>query len=300
MTQRIGFIGVGLMGHGMARNLLEKGHPLTAVAHRNRAPLEDLVARGAAEAATPREAAQASDVVIICVTGTPQVEAVVYGEDGVLAGSRAGMIVIDCSTSEPASTARIHADLAAHGVRMADAPLARTPVEAEAGRLNSMVGADEEVFAAIRPILACFCENIFHVGPVGAGHKTKLINNFLAMGHGALIAEALCACAAVGVDIGKFYEVVSAGGANSGIFQLIVPKAMEGDYSGLRFSLPNAEKDLRYFTRMTADVPLTGVLGSAVHHAFVEGLKLGFADGHVGSLIAAQARLNGVTIVSGD
>ena len=308
MTQRIGFIGVGLMGHGMARNLLEKGYSVTAMAHRNRAPLEDLVDKGAAEAETPAAVAAAADVVIICVTGTPQVEAVIYehpdvaecavfGEQGILAGCRPGMTVIDCSTSEPASTARIQADLEAEGVHLADAPLARTPVEAEAGRLNSMVGASEEVFTAIRPILECFCENIFHVGPVGAGHKTKLINNFLAMGHGALIAEALCACAAVGVDIGKFYEVVSAGGANSGIFQLIVPKAMAGDLSGLKFSLPNAEKDLRYFTRMTAEVPLTGVLGGAVHHAFVEGLKLGFGEGYVGSLIAAQAKLNGVKII---
>lgn len=298
MTPRIGFIGVGLMGHGMAGNLLAKGFSVTAMAHRNRTPLEDLLSRGATEAANPRAVAEAADVVIICVTGSPQVEAVIYGEGGVLAGCRAGMTVIDCSTSEPASTARIHADLSARGVHMADAPLARTPVEAEAGRLNSMVGASEEVFAAIRPILECFCENIFHVGDVGAGHKTKLINNFLAMGHGALIAEALCACAAVGVDIGKFYEVVSAGGANSGIFQLIVPKAMQGDYSGLHFSLPNAEKDLRYFSRMTSEVPLTGVLGNAVHHAFVEGLKLGFGDGFVGSLISAQAKLNGVKIFS--
>jgi 3-hydroxyisobutyrate dehydrogenase-like beta-hydroxyacid dehydrogenase len=300
MTQRIGFIGVGLMGHGMAGNLLAKGFPVTAMAHSNRAPLEDLVSRGATAAGDPQAVAEAADVVIICVTGTPQVEAVVYGERGLLSGCRAGMTIIDCSTSEPASTARICADLNAKGVHMADAPLARTPVEAEAGRLNSMVGASEEVFADIRPILETFCENIFHVGDVGAGHKTKLINNFLAMGHGALIAEALCACAAVGVDIGKFYEVVSAGGANSGIFQLIVPKAMDGDFSGLQFSLPNAEKDLRYFSRMTGDVPLTGVLGNAVHHAFVEGLKLGFSDGFVGSLIPAQGKLNGVEIIPRD
>ena len=149
MTQRIGFIGVGLMGHGMAGNLLAKGFPVTAMAHSNRAPLEDLLSRGATEAGTPRAVAEAADVVIICVTGTPQVEAVVYGEDGLLAGCRAGMTIIDCSTSEPASTARIHGELNAKGVHMADAPLARTPVEAEAGRLNTMVGASEEVFAAM-------------------------------------------------------------------------------------------------------------------------------------------------------
>ena len=179
---------------------------------------------------------------------------------------------------------------------MVDAPLARTPIEAEEGRLNTMVGASDDAFAQVKPVLEAFCENIFHVGPTGSGHKTKLINNFLAMGHGALIAEALCACAATGVDIQKFYEVVTAGGANSGIFQLIVPKAMEGDYSGLKFSLSNAAKDLGYYTTMTENASLTGPLGGAVQHAFMQGLNLGFKEGYVGSLIEAQAKLNGVKI----
>ncbi len=298
MTKRIGFIGIGLMGHGMAKNLLEKGFSVTTAAHRNRAPLEDLLGRGATEAASYRAIAEQSDIVFICVTGAPEVEAVIYGDGGVLDGARPGLIVVDCSTSEPAMTARVNADLSAKGVAMADAPLARTPIEAEAGRLNTMVGASEETFATIEPALQTFCENIFHVGPVGAGHKTKLINNFMAMGQAALIAEALCACAATGVDLRKYYEVVSAGGANSGIFQLIVPKAIdEGDFSGLKFSLANAEKDLRYYTRMTETVPLEGSLGKTVHDTLLQGLALGFTEGLVGSLIEAQAKLNGVEII---
>jgi 3-hydroxyisobutyrate dehydrogenase-like beta-hydroxyacid dehydrogenase len=298
MSKNIGFIGIGLMGHGMTKNLLEKGFPVTTMAHRNRAPLEDLLGRGATEAASHKEIAERSDIVFICVTGAPEVEAVIYGENGVLAGSRPGLIVVDCSTSEPAMTARVNADLSAKGVAMADAPLARTPIEAEAGRLNTMVGASEETFAAIEPALQTYCENIFHVGPVGAGHKTKLINNFMAMGHAALIAEALCACAATGVDLRKYYEVVSAGGANSGIFQLIVPKAMdEGDFSGLKFSLANAEKDLRYYTRMTDEAALSDGLGRAVHGALLKGLELGLTQGYVGHLIQAQEKLNDMTII---
>jgi 3-hydroxyisobutyrate dehydrogenase-like beta-hydroxyacid dehydrogenase len=295
MTAHIGFIGIGLMGHGMAGNLLAKGYPVTGMAHRNRAPLEDLLGKGAKEAASPREIAEAADVVILCVTGAPEVESIVYRTDGLLEGVSSGMTVIDCSTSEPDMTERVAADLAAKGVAMADAPLARTPIEAEAGKLNTMVGAPDELFAAIRPILETFCENIFHVGNTGAGHKTKLINNFLAMGHGALIGEAMVACAATGVDIGKFYEVVSAGGANSGIFQLIVPKAMdEGDFSGLKFSLANAAKDLRYYTRMTELARLTGELGKAVRDAYVLGLEAGYAEGYVGDLIRAQAKINDI------
>ncbi len=296
MAQRIGFIGVGLMGHGMAKNLLEKGFSVMAMAHRKREPLEDLLGCGATEGANPGEIAEASDVVILCVTGTPQVEQIIYGDDGILAASRSGLIVVDCSTSEPASTAKIQADLEARGTELADAPLARTPIQAEEGKLNTMVGASEEVFATIKPALETFCENIFHIGPVGSGHKLKLLNNFLAMGYGALIAEVLCACAATGIDLQKYYDVVSAGGANSGIFQLIVPKALEGDYTGLPFSLANAEKDLRYYQHMIEGIPLTGAMSAAVHHAFVQGCTLGFGDDFVGSLIQVQSKINGVDI----
>ena len=296
MALRVGFVGLGLMGHGMAKNLVGKGFAVTAVAHRNRAPLEDLLSHGVAEARTPSEAAAATDVLIICVTGSPEVEAVVYGPEGVLEGAKEGLIVIDCTTSEPASAERMRLELEARGAALADAPLARTPADAEAGRLNAMVGASADVFETIEPVLRAFCENIFHVGGFGAGHKTKLIYNFLTMGQAAMIAEALCACAATGVDLGRFSEVVSAGGANSGIFQLIVPKALEGDLTGLQFSLANAEKDLRYYTHLTEAVPLAGHLGGAVHQALVQGRKLS-TDGFVGDLIAAQEALNQVAIL---
>ena len=285
------------MGHGMAKNLLEKGFFVTAMAHRNRVPLEDLLQKGAHEAATPRAVAEASEVVILCVTGSPQVEQCVYGGDGVIAGCSAGAIVIDCSTAEPTSTDRIAADLKEKGITLVDAPLARTPVEAEQGRLNTMVGAEDDVFAEVKPVLAAFCENIFHVGGPGAGHKVKLVNNFLAMSQAAMTAEALCACAATGVDPRKFYEVISAGGVNSPVFQLIVSNALKGDYSGLKFSLANGEKDVRYYNRMVEAAGLTNSLGRNLHHAFVQGMKLGFEDGFVGSLIEAQAKLNDVRII---
>ena len=299
MTERVGFAGTGLMGRGMAKNILAAGYPLAVVAHRSRAPVEALVARGATELPSYRRLAAGSDLVFICVTGTPEVESVVHGPDGVLEGAHEGLIVVDCSTSEPASSARIASALAERGASFVDAPLARTPAEAEAGRLNAMVGASQAEFARVRPVLAACCENIFHMGPVGSGHKTKLVYNLITMGYAALISEALCACAATGVDLGRFAELVSAGGANSGIFQLIVPKAIErGDCSGLNFSLANAAKDLRYYNRMVDAVPLSGLLGRAVQHALIQGLNLGYADGLVGDLLRAQETLNGIEILS--
>ena len=298
MTDRVGFAGTGLMGRGMAKNILAAGYPLAVVAHRSRAPIETLVRLGATELHSYRNLAAGSDVVLLCVTGTPEVESIVYGRDGLLEGAREGLIVIDCSTSEPASSERIRVDLAERGASLVDAPLARTPAEAEAGRLNTMVGASQEDFVRVRPLLEACCENIFHMGSVGSGHKTKLVYNFITMGYAALISEALCACAATGVDLKRFSDVVSAGGANSGIFQLIVPKALEsGDCSGLNFSLANAEKDLRYYNRMADTVPLSGPLGRAVQHALIQGLNLGYAHGLVGDLVRVQERLNGIGIL---
>jgi len=297
MAKKIGFVGVGLMGHGMARNLLKHGFGVTVMAHKNRKPVEDLLGLGAKEAKTPKDVAAEADVVILCVTGAPQVEEVVYGKDGVLQSMRPGTVLIDCSTSEPATCERVAKDLADKKAGYVDAPLARSPAEAEAGKLNAMVGADEKVFGEIRPILEAFCENIFYMGGVGSGSRTKLIYNLITMGHAALIAEALCACAATGVDLARFAKVVGAGGANSGIFQLIVPKILEqNDFSGLKFSLANAAKDLRYYNRMISDVPLFANMGPAVHNALVQAINTGFENGLVGEMVAAHCKVNGIEL----
>ena len=293
--QRIGFIGVGMMGHGMAKNLLQKGHPLAFLVHRNRGNVADLLELKARELKTPGEIAAASDVVFLCVTGTPQVEANVYG--GLLEGARQGQIVIDCSTSQPESTDRIRTDFAKKGARFVDAPLARTPQHAEAGKLNCMVGADAATFAEVKPVLEKFCENILHVGGPGAGHKIKLIYNFVAMGHAAVTCEALAACARTGIDLEVFYQLVSAGGANSAMFQMVVPKALKRDFTGLQFTLANAKKDIGYYQSMLANAPLAGTMGAALHQALVQANALGLGDKFVASLIEAHEKLNGIQIV---
>jgi 3-hydroxyisobutyrate dehydrogenase-like beta-hydroxyacid dehydrogenase len=292
--QSIGFIGIGLMGHGMAKNLLAKGHPLAFLAHRNRSRLQDLLELGAKEVKSPTDVARESDVVILCVTGTPQVEANVYG--GLLEASRSGQIVIDCSTSIPESTDRIRADFGKKGVRFVDAPLARTPVQAEEGKLNCMVGADEKTFAEAKPVLEKFCENIFHVGGPGAGHKVKLVNNFLALGTAALICESLAACAKVGIDLEIFYKLISAGGANSAMFQMVAPKALQGDHTGLMFTLANAKKDIGYYQAMLANAPLAGAMGAALMQSLVQANALGLGDKFVASLIEAHEKVNGIRV----
>jgi len=295
---RVGFIGLGLMGHGMAKNLVGKGFPLTIRVHRNRKPAEDILAAGAKEAKTSAELARASDVVILCVTGSPQVEEIVYGENGILGVAREGLVVVDTSTAEPASTAKIRSDLARKGTVYVDAPLARTPKEAEEGRLNTMVGADEATFARLKPVLSAYCENIVHAGPPGHGHMLKLVNNFMAMSIATGVAEACATCAKAGVSIAKLHELVSAGAVNSGIFQLMVGKMLEsGDLTGLKFTLVNAMKDLRYYTHFAESLPTPAIVGEAVHQSLVNANLLGFGDKFVASLIEAQEKLGSVKIV---
>jgi 3-hydroxyisobutyrate dehydrogenase-like beta-hydroxyacid dehydrogenase len=295
MTKRIGFIGAGLMGHGMARNIVEKGYQLTVLAHRNRAPIDDLISRGATEVNSPAALARASDVVILCVPSSVEVELCVFAEHGIMAGAHEGLIVIDSTTAEPASTERVARALAAKNVRFADAPLTRSPKDAEAGRLNTLVGADDATLAAIRPVLETFSENVFHIGPVGSGHKLKLINNFLSQGIAALVAEAVTTATKAGVDLATMFEVVSAGGANSSVFQRFMPWVLSGE-SQMVFKLENGQKDVRYYTRLAEAVGSTAFLGAAVHQIYTLAAAQGESESYVPALARALGKVNGVAI----
>ncbi|MCA3252140.1 MAG: NAD(P)-dependent oxidoreductase [Pseudomonadota bacterium] len=294
---RIGFIGAsGLMGHGMARNLLAKGHELVITVHRNRERVGDLLAAGAAEAADPAALAAECEVVLLCVTGSPQVEAVMLDARGVLAGARAGLVVVDTSTSEPASTEVLRGRAAAAGVTFVDAPLARTPVEAEAGRLNVMVGAEPAVFERLQPVLRCFAENVFHVGGPGAGHVIKLLNNFIAQSICTATAEAFAVGQRAGIDPRKLVELVGAGPVNNGLFQAMA-KTLGGQMDGLKFELDNARKDVRYYTHLAEGLGIPTVVGEAVHQSLALASALGHGRKFVPSLVEAQEQLAGVKLV---
>ena len=293
----IGFIGIGMMGHGMAKNLLAKGFPLALKVNRNRERAADLLAAGAAEAKSNADVAAHADVVILCVTGSPQVEEIVFGAQGLLEAARRGLMVIDTSTAEPQSTARIRDALAAKGTTFVDAPLARTPKEAEEGRLNAMVGASDADFAAAKPVLAAFCENIFHVGPPGAGHTLKLVNNFMALTIAASIGEAFAVAAKAGVRLDKLFEVVSQGALNSNIFQMIAGGAIQGDLTRMKFSIANAAKDLRYYTHLAESLPVPSQIGEAVHQSYLQAVALGLGERLLPSMIEAQELLTRQDII---
>jgi len=294
--ERIGYIGVGLMGHGAAKHILQRGYPLTVMGHRNRAPVDDLVANGAREAATAAEAARQSDVLFLCLPSSVEVEATIYGEHGVLAGASKGLIVVDSTTADPRSTQKIGADLAARGIRMADAPLGRTPKEAEAGKLSTFIGGDADTVRAVRPIIESYAEVIVEAGALGAGHTLKLVNNFISIGTSAVIAEALAAAAKLGVDMKKLNEVVSAGGANSKMFQMMMPWVLEGDASNLKGPLRIAGKDLRFYTRLVESAPAIAFIAQACNQTYQLANIQGHGERFMPVLPGILAELNGCPI----
>ena len=295
--QRIGFIGAsGLMGHGIARNLRAKGHPLALTVHRNRERVADLLAAGATLAASPAELAAGAEIVFLCVTGSPQVEACVTGPQGLLAGAARGLVIVDTSTAEPDSTTRLRALCEAQGVQFVDAPLARTPVEAEAGKLNVMVGATAAQFAQLAPVFRAFAENVLHVGEPGAGHVIKLLNNFIAQAQCTAVAEAFAVGQKAGVDLKQLMALISAGGVNSGLIQMM-GKSLSGDLGALKFELNNARKDVRYYTHLAENLAVPTVVGEAVHQSLALACALGYGEKYVPSLVEAQEKITGAKIV---
>ena len=294
--QRIGYIGVGLMGHGAASNILKNGYPLTIMGHRKREPVDELVARGAIEVKTPADVARASDIVFMCLPSSVEVEHTVYGEHGLLAGASAGLIVVDSTTADPRATQRIGADLAKRGIRMADAPVGRTPKEAEAGKLSTFIGGDADTVREIRPVIACYADTIIEAGELSAGHTLKLVNNFIAIGTCAIIAEAVATASKLGVDMRKLYDVVSAGGANSKMFQMVMPWVLDGDASNLKGPLRIAGKDMRFYTKLAENAPATAFIAQAVNQVYQLANIQGHGERFMPVLPGILAELNGCKI----
>jgi 3-hydroxyisobutyrate dehydrogenase-like beta-hydroxyacid dehydrogenase len=293
MTQEtIGFVGLGLMGHGMAKNIVTKGYPLTVTAHRNRAPVEELIGRGAAEASL-ETLAERSSIIFLTLPGSPQVAEAVARMTPYL---KPGAVIVDCSTSDPTVTERLAAELAERGVAFADAPLSRTPKEAWEGTLDCMVGATEEVFARIRPVIATWAGKIVHIGGVGDGHRMKLLNNFLSLGYAAIYAEALALSRKVGIPVATFDSVIRGGRMDCGFYQTFMGYALEGNREAHRFTLTNAYKDLRYVESMANAATVTTTMASAAKNSFAGAMAQGGAgpEDYVPHLTDFVARANGV------
>ncbi|HRK24287.1 MAG TPA: NAD(P)-dependent oxidoreductase [Beijerinckiaceae bacterium] len=292
--ERIGFIGVGLMGHGMAKNLVTKGFPLTIMGNRNRAPVDNLVSLGAKEVKTARDVAASSDIVFLCVTDSPTVEALVSGPQGLKAGAHRGLVIVDCSTADPTSTRRIIDDLAPFGVTFCDAPLGGTPVQAEEGKLFAMVGCDEATFTRIRPAIEAWAGRVQHFGPATTGHKLKLINNFIAQGYGAIYAEAFALARKSGIAPETLFNVINGGRMDCGYFQTFAAYAARGELESHKFSIRNALKDLRYVETMANAAVVSNPVGNAVKNTYALATAQGEGDTFVPLVVDVIATQNGL------
>jgi 3-hydroxyisobutyrate dehydrogenase-like beta-hydroxyacid dehydrogenase len=293
--ERIGFIGVGFMGHGMAKNLLEKGHALTILGHKNRTPVDDLVKRGAKEAKSAEEVAKQSDIVFLCVTGSPEVEANVRGPNGLKAGARKSLIIVDTSTSDPNSTVALAKELAPLGVAFCDAPLGGTPAQAEEGKLSTMVGCDAEIWPRLEPVLTTFAPKSVRLGAVGDGHKVKLMMNFFAMGYGAIYAEGLALGAKVGLSPQKIDSVIRGSRMDCGFYQTFFSYVLERNRDAHKFTLKNASKDMNYLAAMAKAAGVKNTMGAAVRDSYAAAVAAGRGEDYVPMLSDFVAEQNGVT-----
>ncbi|MCC7548743.1 MAG: NAD(P)-dependent oxidoreductase [Burkholderiales bacterium] len=287
MKKAVGIIGVGLMGQGIAKNVIRRGYPLSLMDHPGNQPIDELVASGARVCASPGEVAREAEAIVLCVTGAPQVEAVLTGPGGVVDALRPGAVVIDCSTSLPDTSIRMAAALQAVGGHFLDAAMTRLPQHAQAGTLNLLCGGEPQVLESVRPILEAFSESIVHVGPVGAGHRMKLLHNYVSLGCMALLAEVAAHAHQAGIDPAILVDVLASGGGGGAALQRMTPFLIEGDASNVPFFLGNAAKDLGYYCEMAAHAGVYREIAQAVNRT----LQRSVAGGHGRAYIPELAAL---------
>jgi 3-hydroxyisobutyrate dehydrogenase-like beta-hydroxyacid dehydrogenase len=287
--KKIGMVGIGMMGHGIASNIVKHGYPMVLLEHPGNQPLEGLLAAGATTAGSAASLAAAVDIVILCVTGTPEVEDVLFRQGGLLEGLKPGSIVIDCSTAIPSSTIRIAQAVEKAGGRFLDAPMTRTPKEAAEGRLNLIVGGDPALFEECKPLLQCYAENIVFAGPVGSGHRLKLLHNFVSLGFSAVLAEAAACAERSGIDAGVFVEILAKGGGDGVVLNRLRPFIESRDGSGFRFSILNALKDMSYYTTMAQEAGAAHGAADAIRQTYEQASKQGGPQSTVPELIAILA-----------
>ena len=283
--ERVGFIGLGAMGVGMASNVRKAGYPLSIMGHRRREPVERLLAMGATEVQTPAELRSQCDVVILCVTTSDAVEEIVTGKDGLMAGGDNPFLLIDCGTSRPDSTLKLGNTLADAGCSMMDVPLGKSAEAAEQGTLNMMAGGSDADFQRARPLHETMSENLFHVGGLGIGHRIKLINNGYSMAVACLAAEAMATARAGGVDLSLVRDVMAAGPNRSDFFDWMMAAAVDGDESKLSFALKNGHKDMGYFMAMAEEVGVNASLPEAALNRLSAVVDAGHGEDYVPSLM---------------
>ncbi|MBM4422344.1 MAG: NAD(P)-dependent oxidoreductase [Chloroflexi bacterium] len=296
MKEQIGFIGLGIMGRGMVRNLLKAGFTVR-VWNRTASRMDELAADGAIPTGSPAEAASHSDFVITCVSDTPDVEAVTLGPRGIIHGARPGSLVIDMSTISPQAAKEIAAKLAAKGVKMLDAPMSGGSEGAAKGTLTIMVGGDADDVSRAMPAFEAMGKKITHMGPTGAGQMTKLVNQILVVGHALAMSEALLFAQAGGLDLAKTVEALGAGAAGSWMWSNRGPQIIRRDWRP-GFTIDLQQKDVRLCLQAADQLGLPLALTSMAFNLYrsLQAEGLGGEGNH--ALIKALERQAGFEVGS--
>lgn len=281
----IGFIGLGLMGGAMVGRLQDLGYSLTVLGNRDRTYLDVAIARGATEAKSAKEVAEASDIVMLCMGTSDHVEGRMRGDDGVMAGLRKGATVVDFGTSLPGSSRTLAEEVKGAGGTFLDAPLGRTPQHAKDGLLNIMASGDKAAFDVVEPVLKDLGENVFHLGAIGSGHTIKLINNFFGMTVANAMAEAFAMADVAGVERAQLYDVMAAGPLRSGMMDFVKAYGVDGDSSMLAFAVKNAAKDVGYYAQMAEDAGVDSVMSKGTLAALSDARDSGQADDMVSQMV---------------
>lgn len=295
MTQpaRIGFVGLGGMGRGIVKNLLKHGHAV-AVMDRSQSAVAAAVAQGATAAGGLDELRSGCDIVGFCVSTAQDVEALLAGQDGLLSGPlRPGQIVVDHTTTNPETVARLATAVEAAGGRFAEAPLTRTPKHADAGCVNVLYGGSSELLDVLMPVFRCYAENVFNIGPTGHAIRLKLIHNYIAFANVASWCEGFALAAKDGLDLSKVIGIISAAGGRSGMLDLYGQATLDGDFTPW-MSLANARKDVRYYARWLEQAGLPGFMAESVHQMYRLAELMGHDDESCTAVIKVYERLTGV------
>lgn len=283
--ETVGIIGVGLMGHGIALNIAKSGRKVIFLDHPGNQDTADIVALGAEAVTSGAEIAERAGVVVTCVTGTPQVEDVLFRDGGVLEGLTPGTVIIDCSTAIPASTLEIARKVEAAGGRFLDAPMTRTPKEAAEGRLNLIVGGELALFEACAPLFATYAENVTYGGKTGAGHTLKLVHNFVSLGFSAVLGEAAKAAALSDVSPEKLIEVLASGAGAGPILNRFGPFLTEHRTEGFAFAISNAAKDMGYYSTMADDLGAPANVAASVQSLYDQLVEADHGDRYIPEVV---------------
>ena len=281
--KNIGFIGVGYMGYGIAKNILKNSHKLYVVANRNREPIDKIVFEGATEIKSFEEFLDKNlDALFICVTNTPIAKSISKKMANILSPKT---IVIDITTHNKTGSIETDKIYKSNNINYIECPVMGGPVQASEGVLGGIVGCSEDNFKLAEPYLKMFCKDYFYFGSVGMGAKSKLLNNFLSLGNGVLINHLAKTANELGLDLKKVFDVAKLGSGNSAALNRVFDNLLNGDYTGFKFTASNSLKDLTYIQDLLKDFPEAEKVAEVNKNYFQKAVNDGYGENFISELI---------------